>query len=115
MKSLTTIEECLEHASEIRGKYRRALLEVGKSPDYHIYDLSYAFLADSHQAVAAKFLIKVKRFHDSLDVADQRIFVNEILEAKRHYAFWFLDFAFKRGEFESRKRSLLLAMPRRLS
>ncbi len=98
---------CLERADELRRKYRAALLKVGKSPDYHIYDLTIDFLTSLKESREKRFLLKVKRFYMGLGERDRGLFVREVLEKDRHYAFWFLGEHFKRGEFERLKHSLL--------
>lgn len=107
MTIIQTLDQSVAHASEINRKYRDSLLKVGKSPDYHIYDLSYDFLRNLKPSKAQSFLLRVKRFYEELSPKDQRIFIAEVLELNRHYQFWFLGEKYRAGEFEQRKAGLL--------
>ena len=106
------LQLALDRAETIRTRYRACLLKLGKSPDYHIYDLTYAFLATAKPTVYARALAKLKHFYDDLDVEDKPIFVNEVLEKNRHYPFWFMGEGYRRNEFETRREELLLRLPR---
>ncbi|MCR5348160.1 MAG: hypothetical protein K6E59_00930 [Bacilli bacterium] len=112
MKVIVDIQTLLVHADEVRLRYRKALKAVGKSMDYHVYDLSYSFLASLRACPEAGYLLRVRRFYDALDSCDRMIFVNEILEKDRHYRFWFMGQEFRKGEFEARKSGLLRKIPR---
>ena len=107
MTTIQTLNESVAHAAALSRKYRECLLKVGKSPDYHIYDLSYDFLRNLKPSKAASFLTRVRRFYDDLSPKDQRIFIAEVLELNRHYPFWFLGEKYRAGEFEQRKAGLL--------
>ena len=93
--------------SLLKKKYRACLLESGKSPDYHIYDLSYRFIQSIRKRSCRIFLLEIKRYYDGLGKKDQSIFLREVLEAKRHYPFWFLGAGFRRGEYEMRKKKIM--------
>ena len=86
---------------QIRKKYREALLRVGKSPDYHIFDISAEFLSGLRDSKAKRFLLSLRRYFFSLKEEDRRIFVMDILENGRHYPFWYME-DFSRREYESR-------------
>ena len=107
MTTIKTIEDCLLHADDLRAKYRACLLRLGKSPDYHIYNLTFEFLNGSKRRKEVAFLLKIRRFYDALPEKDKPIFVREVLERNRHYPFWFYDADYKKGEFERRKNDLL--------
>ena len=109
-----TIKQCLAHGEEVRAKYRKSLLFIGKSPDYHIADLSLYYLYGLKGSRAKQYLIKVRRFYEALNESDQRIFVYEVLEKKRHYLFWFLGEDWKPGEFERMRDRVLLDTRRSL-
>jgi len=86
-----------DHALLVGAVYRQALIEVGYSPDYHIYDLNSDFLYRHEDIAGAKFLIMVREFYRTLPNYEKRIFVCEYLEVGRHYAFWWLEFMDFRG------------------
>lgn len=75
----------------VGAMYRQSLVQVGKSPDYHLKNLTDDFLVCLSSAAGA-FLRKVKAFFFSLDPLEGEIFVNECLEHGRHYRFWYLSF-----------------------
>lgn len=99
--------ELMEKAKRIKSHYRACLIRVGKSPDYHIYDLRYAFLSHLRDSQAKRYLLRVKRFYDGLSDDDKAIFVAEILERDRHYPFWYLG-VIRERELNGRKARMLL-------
>ncbi len=99
-----------ERMSAIRRRYRQALLSIGKSPDYHLFDLTPEFLAGIKNAKTRNFLIKLSRYFDSLDGENKRIFIMDVLESGRHYPFWYMD-AFPRRDYERRLRSVVSEVP----
>ena len=107
MTTIAPLDESIVHAERINRRYRACLLKVGKSPDYHIYDLSYEFLRYLKPSKEAKFLLRVKRFYENLNDKDKDIFVAEVLERNRHYPFWFLGEKYRNGEFEKRRAGVL--------
>ena len=111
---IRTLSDSLAYAEKLRRKYRESLIAVGKSPDYHVYDLTVAFLSSLRPCTASRCLIAVKHFYDSLGVRDQAIFVNEVLEKDRHYPFWFMDGRFAKNEYEKCRTALLCRLPERL-
>ena len=92
-----TINLDLSHLSNrdksllVGAMYRQSLVQVGKSPDYHLVNLTDDFLTRLSSAAGA-FLRKVRSFFASLDPLEGEIFVNECLEHGRHYRFWYLSY-----------------------
>ena len=84
--------------------YRQCLINLGKSPDYHIYDLDEDFLYSCQDKVEGKFLRKVKEYYLSLDCLERIMFVNDCLEKGRHYKFWYLNFYFVKDYTEKLKQ-----------
>lgn len=70
--------------------YRQSLIEVGHSPDYHVYDLEKGFLERKRSLVAGEFVERVYDFYYSLNDLERRVFLCECLERGRHYAYWWL-------------------------
>ena len=79
-----------ENAATLRKAFRLALLELGKSPDYHIYDLTDDFLLGRKEGTSRRLLIRVKQIFDGLKPEEQKYFNYECLERERHYRFWYL-------------------------
>ena len=100
----------VEGIEDLRGKYRCALLSVGKSPDYHIFDLSSEFINGLKDSKAKRYLYVLKQYFASLPIQDQKIFVYDVLEAGRHYPFWYLE-NYTRRTYESRLRQLVAEVP----
>ena len=109
MKSLLVkrLEAYVANAERWQKKYRECLMAIGKSPDYHIYDLSIEWLRALRGSSSRDFLIQLAYFYWSLESLDQTILVYEVLEKKRHYRFWFLGIDFAEGEYERRKYGVL--------
>ena len=74
--------------AERKRAMRASLIEVGKSPDCHVYDFDEKFL-EGHPSKASIYLRKLKKFYDGLDYFKRRIFVSECLEVGRVYPFWY--------------------------
>lgn len=74
--------------ARLKRAMRKSLIEVGKSPDCHVYDLDEGFL-ERHRSKASIYLRKLKRFYDSLPALWKRIFLSECLEVGRIYPFWY--------------------------
>ncbi len=74
--------------AKLRYKMRRSLIEVGKSPDSHVYDFDEGFLA-RHRSKASIYLRRIKNFYDGLDAFKKRIFLSECVEVGRIYPFWY--------------------------
>ncbi len=77
----------------VNAVFRQALIEVGKSADYHVFNLTDEFLSHVQDKAAGRYLLSVKRFYESLDQMAKRVFLCEVLEYGRHYRFWFYEFA----------------------
>ena len=99
-----------ERMKKIRVKYRQALLSVGKSPDYHIFDISPEFLDNLKDSKAKRFLMNLWRYFLNLKEEDQRFFVMEVLEVGRHYPFWYLD-VYTRRQYEKRLQTIVSEVP----
>ena len=99
-----------EQIHRVRRQYRSALLSVGKSPDYHIFDLSTEFLENLKDSKAKRFLMNLKVYFAGLDCKSQEIFVLDILEMGRHYPFWYLD-TYTRRNYEEKLRSVIAEVP----
>lgn len=95
-----------DHALLVGAVFRQALIEVGYSPDYHIYNLDSSFLFRHQEKASAKFLLMVRDFYRSLPDYEKRIFVCEYLEAGRHYPYWWLEYMDFRG-FSKRSHDVL--------
>jgi hypothetical protein len=81
-----------EKALLIGAVYRQALIEVGHSADYHVYDLEQDLIDHKLSIAAGVFLQHVKAFYDSLPEMQQKVFLVECLEHGRHYAYWYLPY-----------------------
>ena len=77
-------------SAQIRKRFRESLISIGKSPDFHIYDLDKAFKKSQVPKKSSAFLKRITSFYKSLNYADQRLFIIECLEKGRHYPFWYL-------------------------
>lgn len=77
---------------------RQALIDIGHSPDFHIYDLDREELVRKSHLTAGRYLLDLYDFYMSLDPLDRAVFVSEVLERGRHYRFWWLSY-FEPGEF----------------
>jgi len=97
----------------LRAAYRQALVEVGHSPDFHIYDLDSGFLVRKQHLAAGRFLLKLYWYYLQLDDLKRRIFVCEFLEKGRHYHFWWFEYcdialySAKKSEVFNRLHSIL--------
>lgn len=74
--------------AKLKNKIRLSLMEVGKSPDAHVYDVDDGFL-EAHPSPASSFLKAVKLFYDKLDSFKKRVFLSECIEVGRIYPFWY--------------------------
>lgn len=74
--------------AKLKRKYRLSLIELGKSPDAHVYHCDEEYL-DRHPCQASSYLRRVKRFYDGLDPFKKRVFLSECLEVGRIYPFWY--------------------------
>ena len=73
----------------IKEKARRALLNLGFSPDLHIYEWGKEILEVKADCPEKECLIKMKRFYDALDTFQKRVLLAECLEYGRVYPFWY--------------------------
>ena len=96
----------------LRRRYRRCLLAVGKSPDYHIDELSLTWLLALRPSKERDFLVKMRKFYASLDFINRIILVREVLEGGRHYPFWHYGIEFVDGGFLVHKRNLVRNLSR---
>ncbi len=99
-----------ERRKRVRKRYREALLSVGKSPDYHIFDLSPDFLAALKDSKAKRYLFGLRHFFANLDDEKRRIFVMDVLEVGRHYQFWYLD-EYSHRQYEQILREIVKGVP----
>jgi len=89
----------------LRAAYRQALVEVGHSPDFHIYDLDSSFLVRKQNLAAGRFLLKLYWFYLLQDDLSRRVFVSDFLEKGRHYPFWWFEYC--KGEEWNQTRNQL--------
>ena len=93
-----------EVAKHIKSLYRKALLELGRSPDSHIYELGEQdFYLSSMSVPSRRRLEEIAIFYASLPKLEGEIFVNECLESGRHYRYWYLGGAGVRSYQRSKK------------
>lgn len=83
------LKECQASAC-LRKDYRAALLDIGKSPDSHIYDYNEMFVNVRRHRKAVRFLRKIKAFYEGLAQEEKTLFLYECLERNRHYRYWYL-------------------------
>lgn len=74
---------------DIQARYKKALLNLGKSQNTHIYDLREDYLGQIKGKEEGDFLIGVKAIYDSLGILARRIFLSESLEKGSIYPFWY--------------------------
>jgi cobalamin biosynthesis Co2+ chelatase CbiK len=72
--------------------YRQSLIEVGHSPDFHVYDLEKSLLEHKNDHAAGAFINKVHDFYFSLHGMERKVFLCECLEHGRHYTYWWLNY-----------------------
>lgn len=72
--------------------YRQSLVQMGYSPDCHVYNLDAERLRRKKPAVAASLLLEVFEYYKSLKKNEADIFQFEALEYGRHYKFWYLTY-----------------------
>lgn len=80
-----------EHAHILAMMVRKALLEVNLSPDAHLLEIDRDYLRSYKDTPAGKILFRVLDHLDRLYPEQREIFVKDILEAGRHYRFWYFD------------------------
>ncbi len=73
--------------------YRQALVEIGYSPDEHVYDLDRDFLMrHKDDSLSVQFVLQILDYYESLPDFGRRVFLCECLERGRHYNWWWLEF-----------------------
>lgn len=105
MKRRPTKDPEFAKAMEVRSKYRRSLLKLGKSPDTHVYDLSSDFLSYARRCPERSFLIRVKLYYEDLNVQMKQLFIAEVLEKGRNYPFWYLE-QYRETVFRGKQRDI---------
>jgi hypothetical protein len=70
--------------------YRQALIEIGYSPDTHVYDLNKDLIEHKSHLMSARYVLDVIRFYESLNEFDRAIYCCQVLEYGRHYNFWWM-------------------------
>ena len=98
----------------LRAAYRQALVEVGHSPDFHIYDLDSNFLVHKQNLASGRFLLKLYWFYLLQDDLSRRIFVSEFLERGRHYRFWWFEYC-PYDQFEATRNQVYRSLHRILN
>ena len=105
-----TCREGKELAKLIAALYRRALLDLGRSPDVHIYELhDQDFYLSKTDSKSYRMLQCIAAFYRSLPAPEGVIFINDCLENGRHYRYWYLD-AFNPKGYLNCKRNLYRKM-----
>ncbi len=79
--------------------YRQSLVQVGMSPDTHVFDLDYDYLS-SKDSIQAKFLMDVIDFYLELNELESKIFICQILEYGRYFPFWWMNYLFEEKEYK---------------
>ena len=87
--------------------FRQALVEIGYSPDRHIYDLDREYVHRRSECPAGAFLEKVIGFYDSLPIEERKIFLCDCLERGRHYVWWWYE-CFDRHSYNRVMNKLLV-------
>ncbi len=87
--------------------FRQALVEIGYSPDRHIYDLDREYVHRRSECAAGAFLEKVIGFYDSLPIEERKIFLCDCLERGRHYVWWWYE-CFDRHSYNRVMNKLLV-------
>lgn len=99
-----------ELASRVKAIYRSALLDLGRSPDSHIYELvEQDFYLSKDGERSRKKLEEIALFYASLPKFEGEIFINDCLESGRHYRYWYLNGAGARN-YQRSKRNLYLKL-----
>ena len=84
-----TPKTCASGIRKFVSTTRQCLIAVGKSPDCHVYQLDKESLRFVKKGSKRNYLTAIISFYKSLeDEVSRKIFVTEILEPGRHYAFW---------------------------
>ena len=92
----------------VKSIYRSALLDLGRSPDSHIYELGEQdFYLSKEQERSRKKLEEIALFYASLPKFEGEIFINDCLESGRHYRYWYLGGAGAKNYQRSKKNLFL--------
>ena len=79
----------LPSINRFKRNVRACLMEIGKSPDTHIYDLHPHSFDFCPPGEALGFIVSLMRFYAKLESdMDRQILITEVLERGRHYPFW---------------------------
>ena len=71
------------------SKFRFALMNLGKSPDMHLYNIDEQSMGYSRISEDYRFVMSVVDFYNKLENSiKKRIFLTEFVERGRHYPFW---------------------------
>lgn len=80
-------------AQLVRSLYRQALIDIGYSPDYHLYDIDKSYLSHKQDRASGAYLQEIMDFYEkSLSPLEQRIFICDCLEDGRHYHWWWMEY-----------------------
>lgn len=90
----------------VGAMYRQALINIGFSPDTHIYDLPLDRIKKNHSSSSGKYILRVAKTYESLEGLEKDIFLNDFLEKGRHYRFWYLSRCNSRDYGRARKNTL---------
>lgn len=71
--------------------YRQALVEIGYSPDRHVFDLDREYVGRCRGTAAGQFLENVIALYDSLPNIERKLFLCDCLERGRHYVWWWYE------------------------
>jgi len=92
--------------------FRQSLIEVGYSPDAHIYDLDYDFIAHKRETASTRYLFDAKNFYYSLPEFERSIYLCQVLEYGRHFRFWWLIYTADKAKYLRAYANVLRKMER---
>ncbi len=90
----------------VGAMYRQALINIGFSPDTHIYDLPLDRIKKNHHSSSGKYVLRIAETYNSLEGMEKDIFLMDFLEKGRHYRFWYLSLCNDRDYKKARKETL---------
>ena len=102
-----TVRDFLSNGDAVRRLYRQSLLDLGFSPDTHIYDLPEEKILRAPQTASKLFLSLVLEIYSWLNPYDKALFVNDCLEKGRHPNYWWVFYVSKSTRYRYGKRELL--------
>lgn len=79
------------------------MLDLGFSPDSHIYDFRGDRLLYAKGTASNRLIHRALLLYDLLGDFDRRVFVCEFLESGRHYPFWYMQFTNRKRFLRARK------------